>query len=563
MKDMTRLDESKICFIACVNDQKLYEESLKYISKLIIPAGMRIDCLSVEDADSMCAGYQQAMMSSDAKYKIYMHQDVFIQDEEFLINIVEHFKSNPECGLLGVVGSEMLWMESVWWYMPKSGAIVDEGPDGVLREERLQGAEYSKSVAVADGLLLATQYDIDWREDLFENWHFYDISQCMEFRRKGYDVQLLGQQKTACIHMCGKGISQNGYQESRISFLREYEHDLWRGIFKNQGRNGPFTTIIVIKHDNEAVYKLCLECIRANTAADTYEIITVNRDSEIAGINEAIERSAGSEIMLLDDRVIVTPYWLSNLRMALYGNPKVGAVGPAANDCHVGQNEIIEFNNLSELISKAKVYNLLHPGKWHSWPFLEGCCFIIRREVYEAIGAFDAKYKSIDLAVIDYCFKLQQQEFRLAAAHDTFVFRNNIAREGSNADKALLDKRWQISEGYKELNMFLLKHISLLDSNKSVLVVGSNAFMTIFYLKLTMSGVKISYCTDSKTDYLICKQIVPVFYAKFAEEILGSNIIGQYDSCIVLNSVKAGLGNIKVLADCFNEDNIFIETDHN
>ena len=65
--------------------------------------------------------------------------------------------------------------------MPKSGAIVDEGPDGVLREERLQGAEYSKSVAAADGLLLATQYDIDWREDLFENWHFYDISQCMEF----------------------------------------------------------------------------------------------------------------------------------------------------------------------------------------------------------------------------------------------------------------------------------------------------------------------------------------------------------------------------------------------
>ena len=78
-----------------------------------------------------------------------------------------------------------------------------------------------------------------------------------------------------------------------------------------------------------------------------------------------------------------------------------------------------------------------------------------------------------------------------------------------------------------------------------------------------MSSVKISYCTDSKTDYLICKQIVPVFYAKFVEEILGSNKIGQYDSCIVLNSVKAGLGNIKVLADCFNEDNIFIETDHN
>lgn len=35
----------------------------------------------------MCAAYNLGMQSSDAKYKIYMHQDVFIRNEEFLADI--------------------------------------------------------------------------------------------------------------------------------------------------------------------------------------------------------------------------------------------------------------------------------------------------------------------------------------------------------------------------------------------------------------------------------------------------------------------------------------------
>lgn len=40
-----------------------------------------------------------------------------------------------------------------------------------------------QEVEALDGLLIATQYDLPWREGLFQGWDIYDISQCTEFRR--------------------------------------------------------------------------------------------------------------------------------------------------------------------------------------------------------------------------------------------------------------------------------------------------------------------------------------------------------------------------------------------
>ena len=58
---------------------------------------------------------------------------------------------------------------------------------------------FSKAQAV-DGLLLATQYDLPWREDIFNGWHFYDISQCMEFMKAGYEVAVPWQESPWCDH---------------------------------------------------------------------------------------------------------------------------------------------------------------------------------------------------------------------------------------------------------------------------------------------------------------------------------------------------------------------------
>lgn len=65
-----------IAFIICVNNELYFEECKYYIERLKVPAGYDIDVIGIWEADSMCAAYNLGMRSSDAKYKVYMHQDV-------------------------------------------------------------------------------------------------------------------------------------------------------------------------------------------------------------------------------------------------------------------------------------------------------------------------------------------------------------------------------------------------------------------------------------------------------------------------------------------------------
>lgn len=76
-------------------------------------------------------------------------------------------------------------------------------------------------VEAVDGLLMATQYDIPWREDLFHKWDFYDISQSFEFLRAGYKVVVPGQDPVWYLHDCG-AINLENYDEEREKFLGAY-----------------------------------------------------------------------------------------------------------------------------------------------------------------------------------------------------------------------------------------------------------------------------------------------------------------------------------------------------
>ena len=79
------LDANKICIITAVNDDEMYQKCLDHLNLLNEPDGMVIDAIAIRGADSMTSAYNEAMQSSDAKYKVYIHQDVMITDPDFLV----------------------------------------------------------------------------------------------------------------------------------------------------------------------------------------------------------------------------------------------------------------------------------------------------------------------------------------------------------------------------------------------------------------------------------------------------------------------------------------------
>ena len=79
---------------------------------------------------------------------------------------------------------------------------------------------------LADGLIMVTQYDLPWREDLFQGWHFYDVSQCLEFEKAGYKVGVIKQISPWCLHDCGK-VNGTGYEDNRKIFVQHYRDYLF------------------------------------------------------------------------------------------------------------------------------------------------------------------------------------------------------------------------------------------------------------------------------------------------------------------------------------------------
>lgn len=215
-------DKHKICFIICTNDEQQLQECIIYLSLLHIPEGYRTDIVTITDAVSMTSAYNEGMRASDAKYKIYLHQDTFIVEFLFLDYLLKLFKKDPQIGMIGIVGAEKLSKDGVMWHEKRCGnfyrleELEKNGFDNIERNKR-----GCREVEVIDGLLMATQYDVDWREDLFHGFDFYDVSQCMEFRRSGYKIVVPAQKNNWVIHACGS-ISLEHYEENRNILLREY-----------------------------------------------------------------------------------------------------------------------------------------------------------------------------------------------------------------------------------------------------------------------------------------------------------------------------------------------------
>ena len=177
----------------------------------------------------MASAYNQTL-SYPAKYKIYIHQDTFLVNREIFHTLISLFDKNQNLGLIGVAGAQTLPSNGVWWESKnRVGKVLEYRKQNYQLLNLDQGDERREGFAPVqsiDGLFMATQYDIPWREDLFQGFHFYDASQSLEFIRAGYQVGVPDQSNLWCLHYNGDDFDQDTYEKYRKVFLEHYKNML-------------------------------------------------------------------------------------------------------------------------------------------------------------------------------------------------------------------------------------------------------------------------------------------------------------------------------------------------
>lgn len=221
-------DAKKIAFISCVNDEEMYAECVRYLRHLDMPQGFSAEVVPVRGAPSMAAGYEAARRASSALYKVYMHQDILLTEKSILRRMVEVFRANPAVGLIGLAGCRHIPADGVWWESKECyGSLWHvRHPEAMELMQKRPVPQAGVEVDALDGIFLATQTDVPWREDLFDGWHFYDLSASMEYRRRGLRLMIPYFEKPPCIHETGCKRLDDAWEKTRQIFVAEYGREL-------------------------------------------------------------------------------------------------------------------------------------------------------------------------------------------------------------------------------------------------------------------------------------------------------------------------------------------------
>lgn len=357
------MNENKIAFIITTNNPLYYEECVTYVKELNVPEGYCTDILRITQANSMAEAYNAAMEESDAKYKVYLHQDVYIRNKNFIGDLLAVFKADKEIGLVGVIGGVILPKNAVIWNSWNIGCAYACNHKSMypIKLYQEQNSPYLMVEAV-DGMLMATQYDIIWREDLDLRWDFYDISQSLEFRKKGYDVVIPYQEEPWCLHDCGYSNLFN-YDSSREKMLKEYfsfftepfdrkyNTELWElnqklcNVLEELLNKGDFCTAL------EVIKKFPYSSVENNTLIYTYNLIVLYFNEKYSGImvNGFFHDTPTWEQML--DKYIQIKFLLRRLETDFFEEDAQKEIVHTLLSCGITKtavNEIISHNIYNE-----------------------------------------------------------------------------------------------------------------------------------------------------------------------------------------------------------------------
>lgn len=189
----------------------------------------------------------------------------------------------------------------------------------------------------------------------------------------------------------------------------------------------------------------CIDSIRRNTV-HPHEIIVVDNGSTDGSIeylrslndikliengenkgyptacNQGIEIADGAYILLLNNDIIVTKYWLSRMFMGFFADSDVGIIGPRSNDS-AGYQQVSKpgYKSIEELEDYTEMFKNKASRQFREVDFLSGFCMLIDRKVIDSVGLFDERFGIGNYEDQDFCRRAAESDFKMLVANEVYI----------------------------------------------------------------------------------------------------------------------------------------------
>ncbi len=276
--------------------------------------------------------------------------------------------------------------------------------------------------------------------------------------------------------------------------------------------------IIILSYNNARMTMDCIESIRNNNDKSSYELVIVDNASTDgiqdwlteqddikliknktnlgfpAGCNQGIDiASLESDILLLNNDTIVPPNAIFWLRMGLYENSEIGAVGSVSNYAVNYQRVSDEFQTVEEWINFGVRNNVPNKNAYEVKSWLMGFAMLIKREALNIVGKLDERFSPGNYEDNDYSIRLIMHGYKLLMCKNSFIFHYGSKSFEKkpleyytllNVNKKKLEEKWKFNYiPYSEIDLNILNLLTPEKEDFSVLEIGCKLGCTLARIK--------------------------------------------------------------------------------
>ncbi|MGG7151283.1 glycosyltransferase [Clostridium neonatale] len=270
------MDNKKIAFIITSSNDEIYKNQIKYINNLYVPNGYTVDIIKIDnkkEGTNVVENYNIIMQKNNAKFKVYLDENITIINKNFIKKVLDIFNKDKKIGVIGIKGSKKLPASVTFDHSLQKYGKIYSCTNGSMKCQSYNEAigDYEK-VQVIYGGIFVTQYDVDWRSDIFASTYFSCVAQCLEFETLGYKTVVPKQNEPWCIDDSKNNFNEEEYKLEKETFLKQYSKKVF-----------PLVSILIPTYNRPEYFELALQSVLNQTYKNIEIIIgddSTNNDTE-------------------------------------------------------------------------------------------------------------------------------------------------------------------------------------------------------------------------------------------------------------------------------------------
>ena len=388
------------------------EDNPKHKEHILVTSGIYKDIEVIQYINngeySLTEIYNKALKETTNDIVVFCHDDIILETKNWGNKILNHFKRNPNYGIIGKAGTK---------YMPSSGRWWDYGMTEVVgqvyhqHEGKKWLSKYNESFGnkiedtiIVDGLFFVVNKNNivkDFDEDI-KGFHFYEIDFC--FNNFLNDVKIGVISDIAVTHL-SIGQTNQQWEDNRIQFVEKYKGSLPKIIpytynikkvkdkeplvsilmpIYNYGNrinqtlnsvfNQDYTNFEIILVDDGSTDEFVKMKLKQLENVDKIKVVYKENGGPSSARNEAFRHSKGEYILPLDSDDMILDGYIGSCVNILTKNKDISPV--YCDTHHVGQTQGVETR-----------------PEWSKERLLQGPfivnCSMFHRESFEKVNGYD------------------------------------------------------------------------------------------------------------------------------------------------------------------------------